>query len=193
MSIVDSCITLFHLDVIMQLKISYHTATNVCSRKGATNFGDLPDWRIYCSRCNMVSTWVEGFDVSRLYAVHIQCKYCTAINNHDRRIGHHHPRAPRRKLIQCIHYSDVIMDAMASQITSLSIVYSTVYSGTDQRKHQSSASLAFVGNSPVTGESPPSPENVSIWWRRHALTMCTRFDLLCFVVVISCFCLLCFF
>ena len=33
---------------------------------------------------------------------------------------------------------------MASQITSLAIVYSTVYSGADQRKHQSSASLAFV-------------------------------------------------
>ena len=42
------------------------------------------------------------------------------------------------------HYGDVIMDAMASQFTSLTIVYSTVYSDTDQRKHQSSASLAFV-------------------------------------------------
>ena len=43
-----------------------------------------------------------------------------------------------------IHYCDVIMGAMASHVTSLTIVYSTVYSGTDQRKHQSSASLAFV-------------------------------------------------
>ena len=43
-----------------------------------------------------------------------------------------------------VHYSDVIMGAMASQITSLTIVYLTVYSGADQRKHQSSASLAFV-------------------------------------------------
>ena len=33
---------------------------------------------------------------------------------------------------------------MAPEITSLTIVYSTVYSGADQRKHQSSASLAFV-------------------------------------------------
>ena len=41
-------------------------------------------------------------------------------------------------------YSDVIMSAMASQITSPTIVYSTVYLGTDERKHQSSASLAFV-------------------------------------------------
>ena len=42
------------------------------------------------------------------------------------------------------HYFDVTMDAIASQITSLTIVYSTVYSDADQRKHQSSASLAFV-------------------------------------------------
>ena len=42
------------------------------------------------------------------------------------------------------HYNDVIMATMASQITSLMIVYSTVYTGVDQRKHQSSASLAFV-------------------------------------------------
>ena len=43
-----------------------------------------------------------------------------------------------------IHYSDVIMGAMASQITSLSIVCSPVGSGADKRKHQSSALLAFV-------------------------------------------------
>ena len=42
------------------------------------------------------------------------------------------------------HYNNVIMGMIASQITSLAIVYSTVYSDADQRKHQSSASLAFV-------------------------------------------------
>ena len=47
-------------------------------------------------------------------------------------------------LAKMSHYNDVIMGAMASQITSLTIVYSTVYSGVDQGKHQSSASLAFV-------------------------------------------------
>ena len=56
------------------------------------------------------------------------------------------------------------MSAMVSQITSLTIVYS----GKEQRKHQSSASLTFV---PVTGEFPAemssNAENVSIWWRRH--------------------------
>ena len=71
------------------------------------------------------------------------------------------------------HYGDVIMGAIASQITSLTIVYSTVNSDADQRKHQSSASLAFVwGISPGTGEFPAQmasyAENVSIWWRHHA-------------------------
>ena len=60
------------------------------------------------------------------------------------------------------------MGAMASQITSLTIVYSTVYSGADQRKYQSSALLAFVWG---TGEFPAqmasNAENVSIWWRHH--------------------------
>ena len=44
----------------------------------------------------------------------------------------------------CLHYYDIIMSAVSSQITSLTIVYSIVYSDADQRKHQSSASLAFV-------------------------------------------------
>ena len=43
-----------------------------------------------------------------------------------------------------LHYDDVIMTMLASQITSLTVVYSIVYSGVNQRKHQSSASLAFV-------------------------------------------------
>ena len=42
------------------------------------------------------------------------------------------------------HYGDVIMTTIASEITSPTIIYSTVYSGPNQRKHQSSASLACV-------------------------------------------------
>ena len=62
------------------------------------------------------------------------------------------------------------MGAMASQITSLTIIHSTVYSY--KRKYQTSASLAFVVNSPVTVEYPTqmasNTENASIWWRHHA-------------------------
>ena len=46
--------------------------------------------------------------------------------------------------LQQHHYGDAIMGVLASQITSPTIVYSNFYSGADQRKHQSSASLAFV-------------------------------------------------
>ena len=49
-----------------------------------------------------------------------------------------------RALFPPHHNNDVIIGALASQITNLTIVYSTVYSGPDQRKHQSSASLPFV-------------------------------------------------
>ena len=50
-------------------------------------------------------------------------------------------------ILPLIHYNDIMMCATASQITSLTIVYSTVYSDADQRKHQSSASLGPL-NSP---------------------------------------------
>ena len=63
------------------------------------------------------------------------------------------------------------MTTIASEITSLTVVYSTVYSDADQGKHQSSASLAFVGEFTGTGELPAQrasyAENVSIWWRHH--------------------------
>ena len=73
-----------------------------------------------------------------------------------------------------VHYTDVIMGTMVSQIASLSIVYSTVYTGADQRKHQSPVSLAFfAGNSPGTDGFPAqrasNAKNVSIWWRRHGI------------------------
>ena len=56
------------------------------------------------------------------------------------------------RVTRLFHYSDVIMGAIASQITSLTIVYSTVYSDADQRKHQNCASL-------VTGEFPAQMAN----------------------------------
>ena len=71
------------------------------------------------------------------------------------------------------------MSAIASQITSLTIVHSTVDSDADQRKHQSSALVVIrAGNSPETGEFPAQmatdAENVSIWWRHHG--MCKSYE-----------------
>ena len=70
-----------------------------------------------------------------------------------------------------IHYSDVIMTTMASQITSCTIVYSTVYSGADQ-KHQGFAIMTFVMviyRSLVNSayQWSVTRKSVSIWWRHH--------------------------
>ena len=73
------------------------------------------------------------------------------------------------------HYNDVIMSAMASQITCLTTVYSTVYLGVNQRKHQSSVSLAFVRNihrwpvnstqkGPVTRKKFPSDDVIMMFY-----------------------------
>ena len=71
-----------------------------------------------------------------------------------------------------LHYSDVIMGTVASQITSLARVYLTVHSGEDQRKLLLVTGLC-ADNSPVTSEFASqiasNAENVSIWWRHHEI------------------------
>ena len=74
------------------------------------------------------------------------------------------------------------MSVMMSQFTSLTIVYSTVYSGEDQRKHQKLCVTGLrEGNSPVTGEFPTqrasNVESVSIWWH-HYETWCSQLKLI---------------
>ena len=77
-------------------------------------------------------------------------------------------------IMNIFHYNDVIMSAMASQITSLMIVYSMVYS---RRRSKKTSKLHVTGlcagNSRVTGEFPTqrasNVENVSIWWCHHVI------------------------
>ena len=73
------------------------------------------------------------------------------------------------------------MGTMVSQITGLTIIYSSVYSGADQSKHQSSASLAFVRgihrgpvNSlhkwPVTRKMFPFDDVIRTYWGLNKMT-----------------------
>ena len=82
-----------------------------------------------------------------------------------------------------IHHSDVMMSSVASQITSLTIVYSTTNSGADH-SIWSSATLVFVRE-----QRASITENVSIWWRHHdiifTITRAHSFIGISFVVVIS--------
>ena len=96
-----------------------------------------------------------------------QCRYSSGVE--------HIPLGSLDTVVDLTHYNDVIMNAMAPQITSLTIVYSTVYS---RRRSKKTSKLRVSGlcegNSPVTGEFPAqrasNTENVSIWWRHHVLT-----------------------
>ena len=65
---------------------------------------------------------------------------------------------------QTLHYRNDMMNAMAYQITGVSVVYSTDCSGADQRKHQSSASLAFVRGIHRWPVNSPHKEQVTWKW-----------------------------
>ena len=71
------------------------------------------------------------------------------------------------------HYNDVTMSAIASQITSLTIVYWSIYSGRLKKTSKLRVTGFCAGNSPVTGEFSAqmacNAENFSIWWRHHVL------------------------
>ena len=92
----------------------------------------------------LIGNWVGQFVAGACVITHVFSLYIYlyVITLHILTHVSYHSAVPK----DIIHHNDVIMSAMASQITSLKIVYSTVYSTVyaDQRKHQSSASMAFV-------------------------------------------------
>ena len=120
----------------------------------------------------------------------VYCQYPkeqTLVKIHSKLIHFHSIKC----IWKCLRYfGDVIMDAIASQITSLTIVYSIVYSDADQIKHQSSASLAFVRgihrgpvNSPhkwpVTRKMFPF-DDVIMKWRAFCLSSDTQ-KFICYI------------
>ena len=126
------------------------------------------------SRCTIgVWEWIRSNFIPHFIMAVINYPELKLIHVYKRGPGNHNPTATKESTAQpcayfnryTCHYTDVIMRAMAPQITSLTIIYSTAYSGADQRKHQSSASLAFVRGIPPQRAS--NAENVPIWWRRH--------------------------
>ena len=80
-----------------------------------------------------------------------------------------------------IHYIHVKMSAMASQISGLSSVYSTVYSGVDQRKRRSSASLAFVRG--IHRWLVNSPHKGSVTGKMFLFHDVIMFSRICFCII----------
>ena len=86
---------------------------------------------------------IHSFSIKKMHLKIISAKwrlFCLGLNE----LNHNRNQIRWRIYVALWHYNDVIMSPIGSQITSLAIIYSTVYTGADQRKHQSPASLAFV-------------------------------------------------
>ena len=71
------------------------------------------------------------------------------------------------------------MGTMASQITSLTIVYSTVYSDADKKyikaPRHCPLSREFTGTGEFPAQRASNAENVSIWWRHHVKWACDSY------------------
>ena len=89
----------------------------------------------------MISAFLPHWDGTENGNISTSFSYFPVILMASDRLATH---GARKSSSMALHFSDVIMGAMASQITFLTIVYSIGYSGADQRKHQSPASQAFV-------------------------------------------------
>ena len=88
-------------------------------------------WDIRTLTWHCCNSFLDSFDLFT-HILQERCSYCPSTSEVMLRLRH-----------RC-HSSDVMISAMAPQITGVWIVCSTVFSGIDQRKHQSSASLAFL-------------------------------------------------
>ena len=108
--------------VMLEHGISWHRRCGFI----ATQIYSTRQIKLHCStwttmnKCTVYILWRSSYVTYVTYCIMVTCNYWKN------------------------HYRDFIMTTMASQITSFTIVYSIVYSGADQIKHQSFASLAFV-------------------------------------------------
>ena len=119
----------------VQSCISFASATFSVKQ---TLLATLADWKCTPLTCRRGTTLSQTNGIPPIIPYFVILKY-NAIKEYTL---HYNKHAYGSCLVA--HYSGVIMGAIASQITSLTILYSTMYSGADQRKHQSSASPAFV-------------------------------------------------
>ena len=131
--------------------------------------GNTTPLQVICSLCRNSSNNIQSWPLKRRA---IQTDMTHIMRGTP---GEHKPNLEFRKVppIHRLHYNGVIMTTIASQITSLTSVYSIVYSDADRKKHQSSTSLPLCGEITGTGEFPAQrasyAENVSIWWRHHVM------------------------
>ena len=141
--------------------------------------------------CNVVIHWLGAHTndpsfISKMGQVMKSCLSCYLVllsfdsRNQVTRQVHLRDLTHMRMVLSChiflCHYNDIIMSAMASQFTSLTIVYSIVCS---RRRSKKASKLCVTGlcagNSPVTGEFPAqrasNAEDDSVWWSHHVFVL----------------------
>ena len=134
--------------------------------------------RLTTKKQSKLCIWPFVLGINQQFGLAAQCKGPTNMDSVSISLYHHeicfsfylHGLEGMEDDISIIFiFSDVIMGAMVSQITSPHIVYLTTYSSTDQRNLQGRRHWSLCGE--FTGEFPAqrasNAENDSIWWRLH--------------------------
>ena len=114
-------------------------------------------WMLHCRIWNRCVVGFVNFSL-------VNFVWLCYVHNNTRHAWHTYPYSHK-------HYIDVIMTTMTSQITSLTVGYSIVYSGADKKNIKAPRHWPLCGEFTGTGEFPAqmasNAENVSIWWRHH--------------------------
>ena len=134
-------LTFQELFQIIERKFTMAEITFMVRISSCPGAGEVTHWHMGKTACNH----------SHHGSLHLKPYICTAITQ------------------KYIHYGDVIMGVIASQITSLTVVYPTVYSDADKRKHQSSAPRHWPLWGEFTVQMASNVEIVYIWWRHHVI------------------------
>ena len=131
---------------------------------------DSPSQTVSKEKAFSLLTVCDGESTGKLYVsvIYYMCVVC-----HDVIMTHH---------THIIHYTDVIMGVMASQITSLTIcLLNRLFGHRSKKTSKLRVTGLCVGNSPGTGEFPAqmssNAENISIWWRHHDVVIYSQVPL----------------
>ena len=124
-----------YFSIVIQIRWKFHSALiQVIVKWWLWNIAHSTTTVLSCHVQNSVAIWYHYMELhSSQFSIELELR---------QKIAREFNLAPQWPMTS-VHYTDVIMGAMAYQITSVLIVYSAVCSSTNQRKHHSSASLAL--------------------------------------------------
>ena len=162
-----------HLPLLFSIPMTTHFEYRRIASRFRDHLADVHTNHFLCAVCtflidNFVGVWILSSTSSSLRMT--VSNYCMFY--WEKQSIWHTVRCTYCVVVIFRHHNDVIMGAIASLITSLTIVYTTVYSCADRRTHQSSVSLVFargIHRWPVNSPHkwPVKRKKFQFWWRHH--------------------------